>query len=70
MRFSMPGMPIRIIPISPLSKTERTCSRLFICSRSASSTTIEGGRVGDLLLASLVTSRRSARIITRTRIDF
>lgn len=37
-RFSMPGMPIRTKPIPPLSNIERTCSRLVIPSRSASST--------------------------------
>lgn len=33
-----PGIPIRITPISPASKIARTCSRLAIRGRSASST--------------------------------
>ena len=37
MRFSSPGIPIRITPISAASKIARTCSRLAMRSLSASS---------------------------------
>ena len=40
MRFSIPGIPMRTMPALPSSKVDLICSRLFICSRSASSTRI------------------------------
>jgi uncharacterized protein len=39
-RFSIPGIPMRTIPAVPSSKIDLICSRLFIWSRSASSTRI------------------------------
>ncbi len=53
MRFSMPGMPMSTIPNPFSSKIERSCSRLFIRMRSASSTTnkLVGSGIASTLLS-------------------
>ena len=64
-RFSMPGMPMSTMPNPFSSKIERSCSKLFIARRSASSTTIKV--VGSGIVACLTNWHTSDHGIWHSR---